>query len=98
MSAAAARALREQNRVFYDSLWSDARLVEPARFNTWPLVQSLLPATGRALEVAPGLRPRVPLHGTDFVDLSVPALAKLRARGAQTVQGEITRRAGRRHA
>jgi len=78
------------NRSYYDSLWSGARLVEPQRFNTWPLVQSLLPAAGRRLEVAPGLRPRLPLEGTEFVDVSGPALAKLQARGASVTLGEIT--------
>jgi SAM-dependent methyltransferase len=84
------RELLGQNRRFYDSLWSGARLVEPQRFNTWPLVQSLLPESGRRLEVAPGLRPRLPIEDTQFVDISAPALAKLRARGAQVVQGEVT--------
>lgn len=82
--------LLDQNRRFYDRLWSGARLVEPQRFNTWPLVQSLLPDSGRRLEVAPGLRPRMPLEGTQFVDISAPALARLRQRGAQVVQGELT--------
>lgn len=82
--------LLDQNRRFYDRLWSGARLVEPQRFNTWPLVQSLLPGSGRRLEVAPGLRPRLPLEGTQFVDISAPALAQLRQRGAQVVLGELT--------
>jgi len=33
-------ALLEVNRHFYNALWSDARLIEPERFNTWPLVRS----------------------------------------------------------
>src|SRR5262245_2517997 len=74
--------LLEANRHYYDSLWSGARLVEPQRFNTWPLVQSLLPQCAARLEIAPGLRPRLPLEATQFVDMSGPAIAKLRARGA----------------
>ena len=83
-------ALFEQNRRFYDALWSDARLVEPQRFNTWPLVSALVAASGPRLEVGPGLRPRLPLEGTHFVDISAPALAVLRERGAPVVMGEIT--------
>jgi SAM-dependent methyltransferase len=81
--------LLDANRRFYDSLWSGARLVEPQQFNTWPLVQSLLSEYGRRLEVAPGLRPRLPIEGTQFVDISVPALVKLRDRGAQVVLSQI---------
>lgn len=85
-----ARDLRDANRRFYDLLWSGARLVEPERFNTWPLVRSLLPESGRRLEVAPGLRPRLPLEDTQFVDISAPALAELRRRNARVALGEIT--------
>ena len=88
--AGSGRELLDRNRSFYDMLWSGARLIEPQRFNTWPLVQSLLPTAVRRLEVAPGLRPRLPLEGTQFVDISAPALAKLRARGAKVVAGRVT--------
>jgi len=86
----AERELIDKNRRFYDLLWSGASLVEPRRFNTWPLVQSLLPESGRRLEVAPGLRPRLPIEETQFVDISVAALDKLRRQGAQAVLGEVT--------
>jgi SAM-dependent methyltransferase len=86
-----ARELLEKNRSYSETLWSDAHLVESHRFNTQPIVQSLLPTAPRRLEVAPGLRPRLPLDGTQFVDISVSAVAKLRAHGADAVVGEVTR-------
>lgn len=82
--------LLEANRNFYNPLWADARLVEPERFNTWPLVRSLIDPAEPRLEVAPGLRPRFPLEGTRFVDLSTPAVAKLRTRGARAVVGLVS--------
>jgi SAM-dependent methyltransferase len=78
------------NRQFYDPLWTDARLVDPERFNTWPLVCKLVAASSHRLEVAPGLRPRLPIDGTRFVDFSMPAVSKLRARGANAVQGTVS--------
>ena len=84
-------ALLETNRKFYNRLWSDAQLVEPQRFNTWPLVSSLLPDHPRRLEVAPGLRPRLPIAGTQFVDISAPALNKLAALGGHTTLAPIYR-------
>ena len=81
--------LLDANRKYYNSLWSGARLVEPQRFNTWPLVRSLLPL-GARLEIAPGLRPRLPLEETQFVDISEPALAKLKARGASVTLSQVT--------
>ena len=78
-------ALLEVNRRFYDPLWTSAHLVEPQRFNTWPLVCSLVSRSQPRLVVAPGLRPRLPLDETHFVDFSPPAVAKLRARGSNAV-------------
>ncbi|HVO46604.1 MAG TPA: class I SAM-dependent methyltransferase [Steroidobacteraceae bacterium] len=85
-----ARELFAENLRFYDGLWSGCRLVEPHRFNTWPLVQRLLAQSRQRLEVAPGLRPRLPIEGTQFADISQPALARLRERGGVVTFGEIT--------
>lgn len=81
--------LLRANRGFYETLWSQARLIEPQRFNTWPLLRELADAAPCRLEVAPGLRPRLPLQDTCFVDLSHAALGKLRARGASATHGMI---------
>ena len=84
------RELLEVNRRFYNSLWSGARLMEAPRFNTWPLVQSLMGEKRRWLEVAPGLRPRLPIDGTQFIDISAPALAMLQRRGGSVACGTVT--------
>lgn len=83
--------LLDINQKFYNTLWGDALLVEPERFNTWPLVSSLLEMYPRRLEVAPGLRPRLPIQGTQFVDISTSALHKLKMRGALTEESSISK-------
>lgn len=70
---------RERNRHFYDGLWSSARLIPPDRFNTWPHFARFNKPDVARLELGPGLRPRLPIGNTDFVDLSEPALAALTA-------------------
>ena len=93
MSVSAPRgeqAMQAANREFYGALWSEARLIGPERFNTWPLVGALAQKAGRRLEVAPGLRPRLPLQDTCFVDISAPALQRLQAAGARASLGLIT--------
>jgi len=82
--------LLRANRQFYEALWGDARLIRPQRFNTWPLVSSLLPLTRERLEVAPGLRPRLPIDGTHFIDISAAAVGRLRECGARAVLAPIT--------
>jgi SAM-dependent methyltransferase len=78
------------NRHFYDLFWSGARLVEAQRFNTWPLVSSILPSSKRQLEIAPGLRPRLPIADTQFVDISAPALGVLLKHGASVMLAQIS--------
>ncbi|HLK38928.1 MAG TPA: methyltransferase domain-containing protein [Polyangiaceae bacterium] len=84
-------ALAEINRQFYDPLWARSHVVSPERFNTWPLVCSLLATSPSRLEVAPGLNPRLPIAGTRFVDMSEVAVAKLVEGGADAVVGLVGR-------
>ncbi len=38
----------------------------------------------------PGLRPRLPIAGTRFLDISAPVIERLNARGGSAIPGEIT--------
>ena len=77
------------NRNFYDAFWEQARLFRPDRFNTWPLVSELLTLGPSRLELGPGLRPRLPIEGTHFVDISAPVIDRLNARGGIAVPGTL---------
>jgi SAM-dependent methyltransferase len=85
-----ARDIATINREFYDALWSQTYVERPERFNTWPLISGLLPSAPMRLEIGPGLRPRLPIAGTHFIDISAPVVAKLKARGGVAAHGEIT--------
>lgn len=75
------------NRRFYDALWADTYLILPERFNTWPLVRELDSAGSRRMEIGPGLRPRLPIQGTCFLEISPGALSCLARHGAFVAQG-----------
>ncbi len=85
-----ASALVAKNSAFYDAFWAKTYLTRPERFNTWPLVATLWPAAPQRLEIGPGLRPRLPIAGTHFLDLSPPVVARLNERGGLARAGEIT--------
>ncbi len=87
---AAFRDLTTVNREFYEALWSDTTLERPERFNTWALIRDLLPRAKARLEVGPGLRPRLPVAGTCFVDLSPTAVARLNERGGRAETGDVS--------
>lgn len=86
----ATRLAVDANRRFYDALWSASYVVPPQRFNTWPLLSALAASASARLEIGPGLRPRLPIAGTSFVDISRPALSRLKTRGGLVMLGEIT--------
>ena len=83
-------AIAAVNRDFYNSLWSASDVTLPQRFNTWPLLSALAASAPARLEIGPGLRPRLPIAGTNFVEISQPSLSPLRARGGLATLGEIT--------
>lgn len=78
------------NRGFYDVLWSETHLERPDRFNTWPLISEYLPLAPVRLEIGPGLRPRLPISGTHFVDISPPVIERLTTCGGIAVRAGIT--------
>jgi SAM-dependent methyltransferase len=77
------------NRIFYNALWRKARLEQPDGFNTWPLISGLLPLAPSRLEIGPGLRPRLPIAGTHFIDISAPVIEQLNARGGIGTREEV---------
>jgi SAM-dependent methyltransferase len=81
-------ATRENQR-FYDRLWATVKLRPPRNFNTWPLLSRLADVTGERLEIGAGMRPRLPIAGTHFADVSRPAARALGALGGLATTAEI---------
>ena len=79
----------EINHDFYERLWSQTKLYGPENFNTWEVIEPLCESAPRRLEVGPGLRPRLPIKGTVFLDLSQVACDKLNAAGGKAQRGTI---------
>jgi len=77
------------NSRFYDALWSRTYLERPERFNTWPLVSELLQHGEQRLEVGPGMRPRLPVHDTHFIDRSSAAVERLQEQAGKAQCGDV---------
>jgi len=82
-------ALQERNRTFYNGLWRRSRLYEGDAFNTWPMLKEHVARCDRRLEIGPGMKPRLPIEGTTFLDLSEVAVEKLEGAGASAHLGSI---------
>src|SRR3954470_17874750 len=93
MTAATADATADAttvNRAFYDTLWQRVHWPAPERFNTWSLVARWCAQAATRLEIGPGMRPRLPVAGTHFIDLSTTCVARLAQGGAQATCGSAT--------
>lgn len=89
ITSAAGQDAPRINRRLYDALWADTYLIQPQRFNTWPLVYELNAACPRHLEIGPGLRPRLPLADTHFIEISRAALSRLVQHGGIVAQARF---------
>ncbi len=81
--------LTQINQVFYERMWEQTTFYGPEHFNTWDVLSKLCENAPRRLEVGPGLRPRLPLNNTVFVDLSAAACARLQTKGATAQVGSL---------
>lgn len=79
----------EINHDFYEKLWSQTKLYGPENFNTWEFLGPLSAESPRRLEIGPGLRPRLPIEGTVFLDLSQVACDRLNEAGGKAQRGSI---------
>ncbi len=79
--------MAEINQDFYQRLWANSQFYGPEHFNTWDILSELSCHAPRRLEIGPGLRPRLPIPGTVFVDASKVACQRLQEVGGQVHVG-----------
>ena len=73
--------MAEINQDFYQRLWANSKFYGPEHFNTWEVLSDLSRTAPRRLEIGPGLRPRLPIRDTVFVDASEVACHHLQKAG-----------------
>jgi SAM-dependent methyltransferase len=72
---------------YYDALWSRSRVVEPSAWALWDTIRTYTANSGRFLEIGAGNRPRIPIAGSYFLDLSYRGLTALKERNAHCTAG-----------
>ena len=77
------------NQDFYQRLWASSKFYGPEHFNTWEILSELSRTAPRRLEVGPGLRPRLPIRNTVFVDTSEEACRHLQNAGGHIHVGDF---------
>jgi len=81
--------MTKSNQNYYNNVWSGLKLHHPSRYNTWPTLSPLAEVLPSRLEIGPGLRPRLPIFGTHFVDLSQVVVNRLNKAGGVALLGDI---------
>lgn len=68
------------NRKHYNALWSFSYLFSPSHWAHYSIILSL--PHKRCLEIGPGTKPKIPVKGNYFLDISPVAVDKLNRKGA----------------
>jgi hypothetical protein len=71
---------------YYDRVWRIGHVWSPTLWPEWKVIAPLIATSQHRLEIGAGLRPRLPIHGTRFVDVSQHSLRKLAAQGGIPVE------------
>jgi len=68
-------------------MWSRCRVVEPSAWALWDTIKTYTANGSYLLEIGAGTRPRIPIAGSYFLDLSSSALVALKERNAHCAAG-----------
>jgi SAM-dependent methyltransferase len=79
--------LCNQQERFYNALWSNSKVVEPSSWALWNTIMTYAEGKSEFLEIGAGNRPRIPIAGSYFLDLSARAMEALRKRDAHCTAG-----------
>jgi SAM-dependent methyltransferase len=72
---------------YYNALWSTSKVVDPSAWALWDTIEAYTADGYHFLEIGAGNRPRIPVAGSYFIDLSWSAMAALSGRNAYCTVG-----------
>jgi len=71
-----------RNKKFYTNLWHIKKIKNCKFWNTWKKFEQIIPKeNSKLLDIGCGIRPRIPIKGSYFLDISQTALKALEAQG-----------------
>lgn len=83
--------MHDENKRFYNNYWSKGRIFQPENWGHWDIINSQ--KFNKSLEIGPGNKPKTPIKGGTFVDVSVTCLDKIESLGGEvvlsTLQGSL---------
>ncbi len=76
------------NREFYDGIWKFSGFLDFKKSPVFEIIKDELRPGRKFLEIGPGLRPRIPIKGSYFVEVSSYASKKLSEKGGLLVSAK----------
>ncbi len=82
---------QDENKKFYTKLWGKRRLIPHTFWSTWEKYKTLIPDKNpKLLEIGCGTRPKIPVKGSHFLDITESALEQLKQGGGICKVGDAT--------
>ena len=78
-----------ENRGRYQNFWRWYSIDNPKKWPQWKILEPYILKGAKMLEVGSGLRPKIPIEGRFFLDISRHSLQKLKKAGAQAVESDL---------
>ena len=79
-------SLYKINKDYYDKIWSHSKLMHHGEWPVWSLLKLEARPGLRMLELGPGMRPKIPVKGSWFIEASSPARYSLERQGARILR------------
>lgn len=83
--------IQKLNQNHYDQSWKGYDLLPYTFWPHWKSIKKYI-NSGKILELGPGNRPRIPVIGNTFVEISDTSLKALALAGGETVKSDLTKK------
>ncbi len=75
------KEILQYNEQYYDETWQNSNIASHEMWPIWKTIETCLSPGGALLELGPGLRPRIPIKNSYFIEISTQAGELLKKNG-----------------
>ncbi len=80
--------VRRRNAEHYDRYWQSYPVQAPQTWSVWPVISEF--EGKKCLEIGPGTKPKIPIKGNYFLDISQEAVGRLKKLGGKAVVSDLS--------
>lgn len=80
-------SIQNSNKNYYNKIWKNSHIFDPTTWPHWKIIQQYTNCT--CLEIGPGTKPKIPIKGNYFIDISKEVVMKLNSLGGKALQADL---------